>query len=179
MNRTASICAMTLAALVGLHGQQVRQPKPFPPDIVPAAITVTGVDGRSVALLLSDLSKLPQHTVKATDHGTAASFEGVLLADVLAKVALPTGEKFQHTVASYYLMVEAMDEYRAVFAWAELDSTFMDKSVYLVTKRDGKPLSDKDGPFQLVAPGEKRAARWVRQVTALSIRQAGKVGPAE
>jgi hypothetical protein len=47
----------------------------------------------------------------------------------------------------------------------------MDKAVYVVTKRDGKPLSDKDGPFQLVVPGEKRAARWVRQVTALSIRQ--------
>ena len=69
------------------------------------------------------------------------------------------------------MVVEAKDDYRAVFAWAELDSSFMDKAVYVVTKRDGKPLSDKDGPFQLVVPGEKRAARWVRQVTALSIRQ--------
>jgi hypothetical protein len=48
----------------------------------------------------------------------------------------------------------------------------MDKSVYVVTMRDGKPLSEMEGPFRLVAPGEKRAARWVRQVTALSIRQA-------
>ena len=70
------------------------------------------------------------------------------------------------------MVVEARDGCRATFAWAELDSTFMDKSVYVVTKRDGKPLSDKDGPFQLVVPGEKRAARWVRQVTALRIRQA-------
>ena len=46
----------------------------------------------------------------------------------------------------------------------------MDKSASVVTKRDGKPLSDKDGPFQLVVPGEKRGARWVRQVTALKIR---------
>jgi hypothetical protein len=57
--------------------------------------------------------------------------------------------------------------------WAELGSSFMDKAVYMVTKRDGKALSDSDGPFQLVAPGEKRAGRWVRQVTALKIRQAG------
>jgi len=110
--------------------------------------------------------------VKAIDHGNPATFEGVLLTDVLAKVDLPLGEKFHSTGASYYLVVEAKDGYRATFAWAELDSTFMDKSVYLATKRDGKPLSDKDGPFQLVAPGEKRAARWVRQVTALRIRQA-------
>jgi hypothetical protein len=49
---------------------------------------------------------------------------------------------------------------------------FERKAVYVVTKRDGKALSEKDGPFQLVVPGEKRAARWVRQVTALRIRQA-------
>jgi hypothetical protein len=53
-----------------------------------------------------------------------------------------------------------------------VDTTFMDKSMYLVTKRDGKPLSEKDGPFQLVAPGEQKGARWVWQVTALTIRQA-------
>jgi hypothetical protein len=44
--------------------------------------------------------------------------------------------------------------------------------VYVVTKRDGKPLSNKDGPFELIVPGEKRNSRWVRQMTALTIRQA-------
>jgi hypothetical protein len=132
-------------------------------------LVVQGVGGKSVTLSAADLANLPQQTVKAMDHGNPATFEGVLL---LAKVDLPLGEKFHSTGASYYLVVEAKDGYRATFAWAELDSTFMDKSVYLATKRDGQPLSDKDGPFQLVAPGEKRAARWVRQVTALRIRQA-------
>jgi len=146
--------------------------KLLPPEIVPAFITVTGIGGTSAILTVSDLSKVPQQTVKATDHGTPATFEGVLLKDVLAKVDLPLGEKFRSIGASYYLTVEAKDGYKAVFAWAELDSTFTDKSVYVVTSRDGKPLSDKDGPFQLVVPGEKRAARWVRQVTAIRIKQA-------
>ena len=110
--------------------------------------------------------------MKTTTHGTPVTFQGVLLADVLSKVALPTGEKFHSTGASYYLTVEARDGYRAVFAWAELDSGFMDKSVYVVTEREGQPLSDRDGPFQLVAPGEKRDGRWVRQVTALRVKQA-------
>jgi len=138
----------------------------------PAALVVHGVGGSSDTLSLADLAKLPQQTVKITDHGTPATFEGVLLADVLAKVDLPAGEKFHSTAASYYLLVEAKDGYRATFAWAELDSSFMDKSVYVVTMRDGKPLPEKEGPFRLVAPGEKRGARWVRQVTALGIRQA-------
>jgi len=139
---------------------------------VPATLVVQGTGGTTVALSASDLSKLPQQTVQVTDHGTPATFESVLLTDVLAKVDLPVGEKFHSTAASYYLLVEAKDGYRATFAWAELDSTFADKAVYVVTKRDGKPLSEKEGPFRLVAPGEKRAARWVRQVTALRIRHA-------
>jgi len=137
-----------------------------------ASLVVQGVGGTSATLTLADLAKLPQQTVKTTDHGTPTMFQGVLLADVLSKVALPTGEKFHRTASSYYLLVEAKDGYRVVFAWAELDSSLMDKPIYVVTMRDGKLLSDSEGPFRLVAPGEKRAARWIRQVTALKIRQA-------
>lgn len=136
------------------------------------ALKIQGLGGKSLVLSAEELSKLPQRTVKTSDHGVPATFEGVLLTDVLGKVELPLGEKFHSTAASYYLVVEAKDGYRGVFAWAELDSSFMDKAVYVVTRRDGKPLPEKAGPFQLVAPGEKRGARWVRQVTGLTIRQA-------
>ena len=159
---------MTFIKLVGVFGLLVSVAL----CQVPATLVVQGIGGTSATLSVSDLSKLPRQTVKVMDHETPATFEGVLLTDVLAKVSLPLGEKFHSTGASYFLMVEAKDGYRAVFAWAELDSGFMDKSVYVVTKRDGKPLSGKDGPFQLVAPGEKRAGRWIRQVTALTIQQA-------
>ncbi len=135
----------------------------------PPALVVQGLGGTSATLSLADLAQLPQHTVTTTGHGAPVTFQGVLLADVLAKVALPLGEKFHHTAASYYLAVEAQDGYQAVFAWAELDPSFMDHAVYLVTSRDGQPLPARDGPFQLVAPGEKRAARWVRQVTLLRV----------
>ena len=159
---------MTVTKLMGVFGLLVSVAL----CQVPAALVVQGIGRTSATLSVSDLAKLPQQTVKAADHGTPATFEGVLLTDVLAKVDLPLGEKFHSTGASYYMVVEARDGYRATFAWAELDSTFMDQSVYVVTRRDGKPLPEKDGPFQLVVPGEKRTARWVRQVTALKIRQA-------
>jgi len=94
----------------------------------------------------------------------------VLLADVLSKVDAPVGEQFRSTAASHYVVAEAKDGYRAVFAWAELDRSFTDRRIYLVTQRDGKPLSDRDGPFMTVAPDDKRASRWVRNVTALTIR---------
>jgi hypothetical protein len=35
--------------------------------------------------------------------------------------------------------------------------------------KDGKPLGDKDGPYRLVIPDEKRMARWVKQVVKLKM----------
>jgi hypothetical protein len=138
----------------------------------PPSLIVDGGDGKTVTLTAADLSKLPQQTVSTVEHGAPATFEGVLLPDVLAKVDAPSGEKLRGKLMSQYLLVEAADGYRAVFALQEFDSAFTDRKIYLVTKRDGKPLSEKEGPFRIIFPDEKRPARWVRQVTALRIRQA-------
>jgi len=173
MHRLVWLSAV-LAAAGLLHAQKFPPDAraAFPPDIGPATITVSGVSGQTVAMNLADLLNLPRHTVKTTDHGTPVTFEGVLLKDVLARVDLPAGDQFRKTAAAYYLVVQGGDGYRAVFAWSEIDATIMDKPLYLVAYRDGKPLSSADGPFELIAPGEKRNVRWVKQVTALAIRQA-------
>ena len=137
----------------------------------PARIFVAGIGmGKSdFAPSNSELALLQQRTIRAIDRGTPVTFQGVLLIDVLAQVATPTGEKFRSTAASYYLVAEGRDGYRAVFAWTELEPSFQGKAVYVVTKRNGKSLSDDDGPFELVVPGEKGNARWVRQLSALRV----------
>ena len=71
-----------------------------------------------------------------------------------------------------YLVVEAADGYRAVFALSELDPAFTDRVVLLADRRDGQPLSMRDGPLQVVVPGEKKHARWVRQVIRLRVGRA-------
>jgi hypothetical protein len=133
-----------------------------------ARVFVEGIGGKpDFAPSTSDLAGLPQRTIAVTDHGTAVTFQGVLLFDLLSQVAIPTGEKFHSTAPSYYLLAEGRDGYRAVFAWTELDPSFANKAAYVVTKRDGKPLPDKEGPFELVVPGE--IVRWVRQLSALRV----------
>ena len=138
----------------------------------PAVISVQGLEGKPVTLTADDLAKLPHHAIKASEHGTSATFEGVLLSDVLATVNLPTGEKLRGKALTQYLLVEAADGYPVVFALPELDPACTSQPAYLVTKRDRKPLSEKEGMFRIVVPAEKRPARWVRQVTALKIKQA-------
>jgi hypothetical protein len=70
---------------------------------------------------------------------------------------------------AFCFLVEAADSHRVVIALPEIDPAFTDKQVVLAFSKDGKPLDDKEGPYRLVIPDEKRMARWVRQVTALKI----------
>ena len=136
----------------------------------PARISVEGIGGKpDFAPSDSELALLQQQTITASDRGTLVTFQGVLLNDLLANVGTPTGDKFRSTAGSYYLVAEGRDGYRAVFAWAELDPSLMDKAVYVVAKRDGMALPDDDGPFELVVPGDKGNTRWVRQLTALRV----------
>jgi hypothetical protein len=67
------------------------------------------------------------------------------------------------------LMVEAADGYRVVFALAEVDPAFATREIIVADRRDGKPMDAKEGPLRIVAPGDKRPARWVRQVTTLRV----------
>lgn len=91
------------------------------------------------------------------------------MSDVLKMAGIPTGESLRGKQLVKYLLVDARDGYQVVFALAELDSAFTDREVLLADRRDGNPLSAEEGPLRIVVVGEKRAARWVRQVRELRI----------
>lgn len=66
---------------------------------------------------------------------------------------------FERKRLSSCLLVKADDSYRVVIALPELDPAFTDKQTLLVFLRDGKPLGEKEGPYRIVIPDEKRMAR--------------------
>ena len=118
----------------------------------------------------ADLDALPHVKVTASEHGSpAVSFEGVTLKSVLERAGVTFGESMKGKRLTNCLLVEAADGYRAVMALPELDPAFTDKQTVLAFLRDGKPLGEKEGPYRIVIPDEKRMARWVRQVTTLKI----------
>ena len=73
-----------------------------------------------------------------------------------------------------YVVVGAADHYRALFALAELDPGFTDRVVLIADSRDGQALGANAGPYQLIVPGDKREARWVRHVTDVDFALADK-----
>ena len=80
---------------------------------------------------------------------------------------LKLGQDLRGPALASYLLVEAADGYRAVFALPEIDPACTDRTILLADRRDGKPLPAQEGPLRIVVPGEKRRSRWVRLVVAL------------
>jgi hypothetical protein len=133
-------------------------------------LTVQTDSGKQVVLSRADLDALPHVRVTASEHSSGpVNFEGVTLKSVLEKAGITFGESMKGKRLSNCLLVETADGYRAVIALPELDPAFTDKQTLLAFLRDGKPLGDKEGPYRIVIPDEKRMARWVRQVTTLKI----------
>ncbi len=143
------------------------------PSAAQTAVAVAGENGKALKLDIAALDRLPQHRVQAEAHGHKVDCSGVSLIDVLAQVGAPSGEKLRGKDLALYVRVRAADSYQVVYALAELDPLFRGDDVPLLTHQcEGKPLEAKDGPFRIVAAGEKRPARWIRQVTAIDLLRA-------
>lgn len=143
-----------------------------------ARLTIRGEVEREVKLTAPDLAKLPRRATQGKDHeGNVATFEGYSLADVLQLAGLTSGDRLRGGNLRKYLLVGAADAYQVVFSLPELDPDFTDNVILLADRRDGRPLGEEEGPLRLVIPGEKRMARWVRQVTTLVILRAENPGP--
>jgi hypothetical protein len=132
-------------------------------------ITVQTENGKQTVLTRADIEALPR--VKVTTGAPAASkaFDGASLKAVLERGGVEFGETMKGKRMTSCLIVDAADGYRVVIALPEIDPAFTDKQFVLAFLKDGKPLDDKEGPYRIVIPDEKRMARWVRQVTKLKI----------
>jgi hypothetical protein len=144
---------------------KVRKAEPSGP--VPR---VQGEIGAPLQLTTAELAQFPRQSVTAKGHdGKESRYEGVAVFEILKKAGVPAGKELRGKAVSLYLVVEGSDGYRAVFALAEFDPAFTDRVILLADHRDGQPLSSREGPLQIIVPGEKRHARWVRQVITLQI----------
>ena len=114
------------------------------------------------------LAALPHKTITVFNvHAKVnQTFSGVPLIDLLTPLgvpAMPHGKDLR-----YYLVAEGADGYQAVYSVAEVNPDIHDATVLVADTLDGKPLAES-GPLQLVATGEKRPARWVRNLVAIRV----------
>lgn len=133
------------------------------------SLKVTTSDGNTTTFSAEDLASFAHVVVDVQDHGTPAQFQGIPLVALLQKAGLKFDAKSHVPAISDVIIVEASDGYKASFAIAEIDPSISSSQVVLADKSDGKPLDAKQGPLRIIATGDKRAARWVRQVTVVRV----------
>ncbi len=114
------------------------------------------------------LAALPHKTLTVCNVHVKANqtYMGVSLMELLARLGVPA---MQHGKdLRLYLVAEGSDGYQAVYSLAEVNPELHDAAVIVADSVDGKPLADS-GPLQLVAAGDKRPARWVRNLVTVRV----------
>jgi DMSO/TMAO reductase YedYZ molybdopterin-dependent catalytic subunit len=155
MKRFAAIALLALASLAASND----------------SVEIKGAVPHPLTLTRSNLAAMPRTKLTVTDpHSKQTNaYEGVLVSEILARAGAPQGEHLRGKALATSVVVEATDGYRVVYAIAELDPGTSSQNVLLADTMDGKPLPDGLGPFRLIAPADKRPARWVRMVKSLTI----------
>jgi hypothetical protein len=135
---------------------------------VPAGPLKIAFGDKSAQWTQAALAALPHKTVTVYNVHVKAcqTYTGVPLIDLLTPLGVP--DKPHGKDLRLYLVAEGSDGYMAVYSVAEVNPDVHNATVIVADSLDGKPLADS-GPLQLVATGEKRPARWVRNLVAIRV----------
>lgn len=126
--------------------------------------TIAGDVSTPLQISAADLAVLPREKATLEHDGQTATYEGVLLYDLLVKAGVPFGRAMTGKPMASYLLLTARDGYQVVFALPELDPKFEGAKVLLADKRDGGPLPTTEQPLRIVAPQDKMHARSIYSV---------------
>jgi hypothetical protein len=164
---------------LGALAAQTQDPQPKMPmgretsgmsAMAPAAgepLKITFGD-KSATWTAATLAPLPHVTVTVHNEHTKAdeTYSGVPLIALLTPLGVnehPRGKDLR-----LYVVTEGADLYEAVYSIGEITPDVSNSTVIVADTENGKPLTD-DGPLKLIATGEKRPARWVRNLVAIKV----------
>jgi hypothetical protein len=150
-------------------GEMPERAHPTPPS---TSLTLT-VDGRVMKFSVADLQAMPQTTVMVHNEHTKVdeSYAGVLLGDLLAQSGLPVNKTTHQKMLRSYLMAEGTDKYWVLYSVTEIEPSEHSGNVIVATSMGGKPLGD-DGQLKLIDSSDKKPQRWVRNLSAITVKSA-------
>lgn len=135
-----------------------------------ATLSISGEVLTPLELKKEDLTSYKPQTYKTKDReGKEHEYKGVALIEVLEKAGVTLGAKLRGENLAKAVLVKAADGYEVLYSLPELDPEFTTNVVLLVTEKDGAPLPTGEGPFRLIAPQDKKQARWIREVRAIKV----------
>jgi hypothetical protein len=134
------------------------------------SLTLT-VDGKATALSIADLQAMPLKAVKVHNahNNMDETYTGVALGDLLAKAGFVADKTTQSKMLHSYIRAEGTDLYWVLYAATEIEALEHTGDVVVATTMDGRPLG-ADGAFKLVSTEDKKPQRWVRNLTAITLK---------
>ena len=140
------------------------------PAIPSTRLKIQGLDGKSITLSPEEFATLAHKTVSVFNSHSKINekYFGVPLTDLLAKVGVPLGEQVKGKLFLTGVVAEGTDNYEVLYALAEVDPSIHAGEVLVADSVDGHALG-KDGAFKMVSTEEKRPARWVRNLTSVTV----------
>jgi len=157
-----------------LRAQTAAAARPEP--ATPAQLTVSGDVEKPLSLSLDALKHLPRVTVNVKNEHAAKdeAYEGTPFSELIKQAGVAQGARLRGKAMATYVIAEGSDGYKVIFSLAELDAAFADAGVIVADTVDGKPLDEELGPLRLVAPHDKRPARWVRMLRSIQVVNVAK-----
>jgi hypothetical protein len=144
-----------------------------PAFVAAAAEPTLKVIGPSQTLTLSaaDFAALPHVTLDLPAQGAQGErhFSGVPMREILARVGAPIGDKTRGAGLMSGVIVRCKDNYAVLFALAEFDPNYTNRTIILADKEDGDMLPPSAAPYRIVTPGDKHGARSCKQVVAIEV----------
>ena len=136
-------------------------------------LTISGEVTKPLNLQAADLKAMPHSEVTDKDRdGTTHTYAGIPLVELLKQAGTTLGGELRGKNLRKYIIVKASDGYEVLFALPEFDSDFATRTILLADTVDGAPLPSGVGPYRIIVPGEKKPARWIREVKAIEVRVA-------
>jgi hypothetical protein len=136
-------------------------------------LTIQTFDGKTLSLSADDLAALPHKSIVVFNAHSRRSetYSGIPLADLLVKVDVPLGGQLKGKLFLIGIVAGGTDGYEVLYSLAEVDPALHAGDVIVADALDGQKLGN-DGAYKMVSTEDHRPARWVRNLSTISVIQA-------
>jgi hypothetical protein len=151
-------------------GQQIKATSSF---------IISGEVSAPVTINIADLKKWKEVSIDnliITNHlgekkSEAKGLKGILLKEILKTVEIKS--ESPKVLSEYYFVLAASDGYKVVYSWNELFNTATGDSVYLVTEKNGKTITEMDDSILVVSTKDfKTGRRNVKGLSSIAVMRA-------
>jgi len=98
----------------------------------------------------------------------AKGLKGILLKEILQTVEIKS--ESPKVLSEYYFVFAASDGYKVVYSWNELFNTVVGESVYLITEKNGKTITEMDDSILVVSTKDfKTGRRNMKGLTSIEV----------